>query len=182
MTAPPPAIESHEPLLSVRNNQSVPISIQSQPPLISAPIPVTTTSEIPTHSGIVTQVKQTLSNRFAMSAESSSVRYSPVYKNPENHIEELNFRLKTLNEQVYSNYSGNGNDAVGGPIPISDINPSVGSDNDKESELNIRQLESSISSLSGLPSGSSVVHSPEVVRNRQQLDKNWHIERYETDF
>lgn len=131
----------------------------------------------------MTQVKQTLSNRFAISSQSSSVRYSPVYKNPENHIEELNFRLKSLNQPVYGNYGGgNESGAVGGEAIVPDINPSVGSDNDKESELNIRQLESSISSLSGLPSGSSAVNSPEAARNKQELGKNWHVERYETDF
>lgn len=117
-----------------------------------------------------------------MSAQSSSVRYSPVYKNPDNHIEELNFRLKTLNDRVYSNFSGNGNDAIDGEALVPDINPSVGSDIDKESELNIRQLESSVSSLSGLPSGSSTINSPEAVRNHQKLAKNWHIERQETNF
>lgn len=180
ISASPPAIESHEPLLSDRENPVEPIPIQSQPPLISYPIPITTSSEIPTHSGIVTEVKQTLSNRFATSTQSSSYRYSPVYKNPENHIEELNFRLNSINDRVYSNYSDDG--AVGIDTVVPDINPSVGSDNDKESELNIRQLESSVSSLSGLPSGSSTVHSPEAVHKRQQIATNWHIERYETDF
>lgn len=158
----------------------MPTSTQSQLPVISQPI--TTSSEIPTQSEIVTQVKQTLSSQYAISAQSSSsVRYSPVYKNPENHIEELNFRLKTLNDQRnYGNLIGNGEGAVGGQLP--DINPSVGSDNERESELNIRQLESSVSSISGLPSGSSTVNSPQAERNRQNLTKDWHIERYETDF
>ena len=144
---------------------------------------ITAASEIPTQSEIVTQVKQTLSSQYAISAKSSSsVRYSPVYKNPENHIEELNFRLKTLNDQRrYGMLGGNGDGAVGGEV-VPDINPSVGSDNEKESELNIQQLESSVSSISGLPSGSSTVNSPEAVRNRQNLSKDWHIERYETDF
>lgn len=166
--------------MSGHENPVDPIPIQSQPLLISHPIPITAATEIPTNSGTVTEVKQSLSNRFAISAQSSSYQYSPVYKNPENHIEELNFRLKSINDRVYSNYSDDG--AVGGETIVPDINPSVGSDNEKESELNIRQLESSVSSISGLPSGSSTVHSPEAVRNRQQLATNWHIERYETDF
>lgn len=160
----------------------MPTSIQSQLPVISQPVPIIAATEVPTQSEVVTQVQQTLSSRYAISAKSSSsVRYSPVYKNPENHIEELNFRLKTLNDQRrYGTLGIPEEGAVGGQVP--DINPSVGSDNEKESELNIRQLESSVSSLSGLPSGSSTVNSPEAVRNRQNLSKDWHIERYETDF
>lgn len=118
-----------------------------------------------------------MSNRFVMStaSASSSVRYSPVYRAPPappGHIEELNMRLKALNGNVHVNiiekhsqmaYSG-------------DINPSVGSDTEKESDLNIRQLESSVSSLSGLPSS---VNSPEMAGNSQS---QWHVVRKETSF
>ncbi|XP_031618934.1 solute carrier organic anion transporter family member 74D isoform X2 [Contarinia nasturtii] len=178
-------VESHEPLLTHRENAEEPVSSQSQLPHISAPISITSTSQSSTAVGMVTQVKQSLSNRFVMSAQSkaSTVRYSPVYKNTtESHIEELNSRLKTLNERTCSSFSDN--DALGAQATlVPDINPSVGSDNEKDPEVNIRQLESSVSSLSGLPSGSSAINSPEIVRNRVvKLDENWHVERYETDF
>lgn len=176
-------MESQQPLLPpIDENppeQRAAAQISDEPPVISAPVQVTTTQQpnyaVP-HAGIVSQMKQTFQNRFTMASNSnsSSVRYSPVYKNPETHVEELNFRLKAMNERVYSN------DDVQ-PIP-SDINPSVGSDNEKESELNIRQLESSVSSLSGLPSGSSTVNSPETVQNRRHAGANWRVEHYETDF
>lgn len=119
-------------------------------------------------------VKQSLSSRFMASTSKRPItRYSPVYKVPETHIEELNLRLKALNDQ-------DPNEGVAARAILGvDINPSVGSDTEKEAELNIQQLESSVSSLSGLPSGSSAVNSPEAIRNQ---DKSWRIERHETDF
>lgn len=172
-------MESHEPLLTDRENMPEPVSSQSQLPQISAPI--TSPSQLSSAAGIVTQVKQSLASRFVMSTQSkaSTVRYSPVYKSTtEPHIEELNLRLKTLNGNTYSNYSEH--DAIGAQGTVPDINPSVGSDNEKESDVNIRQLESSVSSLSGLP---SAINSPESVRNRiTKLEENWRVERYETDF
>lgn len=153
-------------------------------PPISAPISNISTSEIPAHSGFAIQVKQSLAKQFIFSTQTSkasTVQYSPVYKNTGTHIEELNLRLKSLNKQT--NINSSDNDVAGAQAVLPDINPSVGSDNEKESELNIQQLESSVSSLSGLRSGSSAVNSPETVRNRQiKIDKNWHVERYETDF
>lgn len=187
----PAADESQQqPLLDpIDENPPEPSAIQpTQPsqPVSSAPAPVTTQSAAIPRPGIVSQMKQTFSNRFTMAtthSNSSSVRYSPVYKtHPETHVEELNFRLKALNERDYSNSNENDNGAVGGQAIPSDINPSVGSDTEKESELNIGQLESSVSSLSGLPSGSSTVHSPETVQNRRHAGANWRIEHYETDF
>lgn len=59
------------------------------------------------------------------------------------HIEELNVRLQQIKQQ-------------------GDINPSVGDISDKESDLNIRQLEESVSSLSGIES--SQFNSPEANR------------------
>lgn len=115
-----------------------------------------------------------MAGRLVTTAQSKSptARYSPVYKQPppENHIEELNLRLKTLNERVQIN------------LISGDINPSVGSDTEKELDINIQQLESTVSSLSGFPSGSSTVNSPEEAKKRRHQDKNWHVEKYETDF
>lgn len=117
-------------------------------------------------------------------SKSPNLRYSPVYKQPpENHIEELNLRLRTLNERVQITLIDARNGVSGEPADQSgDINPSVGSDTEKELEINIQQLESTVSSLSGLPSGSSTVNSPEEAKKRRHQDKNWHVERYETDF
>lgn len=120
--------------------------------------------------------------KFSMSSRSSrSSKYSPVYKLPENHVEELNLRLQELNSRVKLNLTDNREKAPK-PQPIfSDINPSVGDVSDKESDINIRQLESSVSSLSGLPSGSSTVNSPEAQRQKDRAT-NWHVEHYETNF
>lgn len=181
----PAAEESQQqPLLQpIEENPPDPIATQPSQPVSTAPAPITTQSGAVPRTGIVSQMKQTFSNRFTMTTHSdlSSVRYSPVYKNSEAHIEELNFRLKALNDRVHSDENGEG--AVGGQAIPSDINPSVGSDTEKESDLNIQQLESSISSLSGLPSApSSAVNSPEAVQNRRHAGANWRIEHYETDF
>lgn len=80
---------------------------------------------------------------------------------PDNHVDELNIRLQQIRQQ-------------------GDINPSVGDGSDKESELNIRQLESSISSLSGVMSGSSQFNSPEA--NRAPKPKGTANYKIETDF
>lgn len=179
-----PVAEPSQPLLSETENPPEPSTSENTRPTISAPIQVTTTSTIPMHSGIVTEVKSTMSNRFVASSHSKSlsVRYSPVYKAPEPHIEELNFRLKTL-ERVYGNVTTDDSIATAAPVHA-DVNPSVGSDTERESDINIRQLESSVSSLSGLPSGSSTVNSPETTANsrRRHEGRNWRVERYETDF
>lgn len=173
-----PQVVSTEPLLSDQERAIDTSDSQNEPPLISAPIPVTTESSA-VYTGTIPRVKQSLTSRFVSAnySNSSSLRYSPVYKNTENHIEELNFRLKSLN-RVHDEDDVDG-EAAGSQALPSDINPSVGSDNEKESELNIRQLESSVSSLSGLPSS---VNSPEDIQNRRHAGVNWRVERYETNF
>lgn len=95
-------------------------------------------------------------------------------KLPQTHIDELNFRLQTLTENVESN---NDPRAAFG----SDINPSVGDASDKESELNIRHLESTVSSLSGAQS-SSAVNSPEIIRDQIKHEAKYNFKRIETDF
>lgn len=151
-------------------------------PIISAPIQTTASRTITTHSGIVTEVKQSMSGRYVSTAQSKSpvFRYSPVYKQPDGHIEELNLRLKSLNERVQINLTSPNDGAHA--ILSGDINPSVGSDTEKESDVNIQQLESTVSSLSGVQSGSSMVNSPETAHNRRLKDENWRVERIETDF
>lgn len=105
----------------------------------------------------------------------NTVKYTQLARLPPNHIEELNFRLQTLNgaEIEYAQV------VVASPLPTfgSDINPSVGDISDKESELNIRQLESTISSLSGV--NSSTIGSPLSERNQPQAQSR--VGR-ETDF
>lgn len=98
-----------------------------------------------------------------------TVKYTQLARLPQNHIDELNFRLQTLNEHTEIQYA----EVVASPMPAfgSDINPSVGDISDKESELNIRQLESTVSSLSGV--NSSTVGSPlseRTVHNRRETD------------
>lgn len=88
------------------------------------------------------------------------VKYSQLAKLPQNHIDELNLRLQNITDPSEVQYA-----EVASPQPTfgSDINPSVGDISDRESELNIRQLESSVSSLSGVMS--STVGSPLSPRN-----------------
>ena len=101
------------------------------------------------------------------------MKYTQLARLPQNHIDELNFRLQTLTEVTEVQYA-----EVASPRPTfgSDINPSVGDISDKESELNIRQLESSVSSLSGV--NSSTVGSPLSARNDQRTG----FSGRETDF
>lgn len=96
-----------------------------------------------------------------------TVKYTQLARLPQNHIDELNFRLQTLNESVEIQYA----EVVASPMPAfgSDINPSVGDISDKESELNIRQLESTVSSLSGV--NSSTVGSPLSERNQTRVGR-----------
>lgn len=105
------------------------------------------------------------------------VKYTQLARLPPNHIEELNFRLQTLNESSEIEYA----QVIASPLPMnsfgSDINPSVGDISDKESELNIRQLESTISSLSGV--NSSTIGSPLSERNQPHAQSR--VGR-ETDF
>lgn len=150
---------------------------------------MTTSSTIPSESIAIAEAKPTMSNRFGAKVKSKSpviLRYSPVYKQPENHIEELNFRLKSINDRIHIKLTEtDGNSALGAQaMRGDDINPSVGSDTEKEVDINIQHLESTVSSLSPLPSSNSTaVNSPEnMATNRRNKDKNWHVDRYETDF
>lgn len=152
-------------------------------PIISAPIQTTNSSTL-THSGIVTGIKQSMSSRFVSTTNSKSPtsRYSPVYKQSDSHIEELNIRLKKFNEKVQINLVKPNDEHLDVSANISgDINPSVGSDTEKDSDVNIQQLESSVSSLSGVQSGSSTVNSPERLHKRHK-DKHQPVNRFETDF
>lgn len=83
-------------------------------------------------------------------------QYARVTKMPQSTLDELNFRLQTLSESDDDEEDGaRALSPKGKPQFGSDINPSVGDISDKESDLNIRQLESSVSSLSGITYGSS---------------------------
>lgn len=104
---------------------------------------------------------------------SSTVRYSPVYKASPEHIAELSTRLQTLNRHVQINIAEKHSKMTYANY----VNPSVESDTEKESKLNIKQLESSVSSLVGLPSGSTV-NSPEMPKGQQNT--HWPTDRFET--
>lgn len=191
----PPTAESSQPLLAQPQTSSsaVPVSAavtvqntnQDTRPIISAPIQTTAASSAatpsPTHSGIVTRMRQSMASRFVSSTKQNTetTRYSPVYKPPDNHIEELNFRLRSINDRVHIKFTDvdSGVSVLGAQaMRGDDINPSVGSDTDKETEINIQQLESTVSPLPSM--GSSAVNSPEVTRNQ---DKKWVGGGYETD-
>lgn len=148
-----------------------------------------TSSTVPNESVAITEAKPTMSNRLgAIPKTKSPVRYSPVYKQPDqNHIEELNFRLKSINDRIHiklTETDGSSGDVLGAQaLRGDDINPSVGSDTEKELDINIQHLESTVSSLSPMPSSNSTAfNSPDAAINRRNHNKNWHAERYETDF
>lgn len=173
-------------MLSTRDTQPQSTAQDAPRTIISPPIQITTSSAIATHARNVTEVTQSMPNPILATIQSKiphPERYSPVYKMSQTHIEELNFRLQGLTERHIARNDNGNVDAVDQAVLSGDINPSVGSDNEKESDLNIQQLESSVSSLSGLPTGSSTINSPEAVHvQRYQAEKNWRVERYETDF
>lgn len=153
------------------NNNNNSNSQQNMPRPIS---PAIQRVESPKPAKTVTASHQSMANRFITSSASttSAVRYSPVYKASPEHIEELNMRLQTLNRRVQINIAEKHSEMT----YVNDINPSVGSDTEKESELNIQQLESSVSSLSGIPSGSTV-NSPEMPKGQRT---HWPTDRFET--
>lgn len=175
------AAESNQPLLPT-HAESPQRTVHEQIPS-SLPIQTTPIGGIPTQSGTVTEVTQGTSNRIEVTSPSKlhPMRYSPVYKMSQTHIEELNFRLQSLNQRVHIDVVDSSN-AGAAAILSGDINPSVGSDNEKETDLNIQQLESSVSSLSGLQTGSSTINSPEATHSQRVQEKSWRVERYETDF
>lgn len=95
-----------------------------------------------------------------------------VKRVPDNHIDELNLRLQQIN----------GHNPLE-TVRYADVNPSIGDLSDRESEFNVHHLESNVSSLSGIASGSSVLHSPEIRRNQQTSDKQTiNVTSIETDF
>lgn len=94
-------------------------------------------------------------------------------------MDELKNRFQAMNERLRISLV---NDRPTPHVTFSDdINPSVGSDTERDSDVNIQQLESAVSSISGGPSGSSAVNSPETKRNRRD-PRDWRVEQYETDF
>lgn len=151
---------------------------------------MTTSNTAPTDSVAVTEAKPTMPNHYTGTIPKTkspvNLRYSPVYKQPDNHIEELNFRLKSINDRIHIKLTETDGNSVLGAQALrgDDINPSVGSDTEKEVDINIQHLESTVSSLSPMPSSmnSSAFNSPETATNRRNRNKNWHAERIETDF
>lgn len=145
---------------------------------------MTTSSTVPNESVALTEARPTMSHHTGAIPKSKSpvaLRYSPVYKQPENHIEELNLRLKSINERVHiklTEIHGSNSVLDAQAMRGDDINPSVGSDTEKEIDINIQHLESTVSPLPSL--SSTAVNSPDAAANRR--NPNWHIERYETDF
>lgn len=106
--------------------------------------------------------------------------YARIQRPP--HTEELDLQLQTLNENSETDSDMN-------VLPSrfrsrtfgSDINPSVGDISDRESDLDIRQLENSVSPLNGHGSSASPVEL-----NRQQIIARNNSDRLrnpsETDF
>lgn len=166
------APEVSQPLLPSSSSNDNNNSQQNAPRSIS---PAIRRVESPKPTETVTLPHQSMANRFVTStaSTSSAVRYSPVYKPSPEHIEELNTRLQTLNRRVHINIAEKHSEMT----YVNDINPSIGSDTEKESELNIQQLESSVSSLSGIPSGNTV-NSPEMPKG--QRNTHWPTDRFET--
>lgn len=81
------------------------------------------------------------------------VKFVVKRKLAHNHIEELNFRLQQANQAARTQTTD-------------DVNPSVGDASDKDSDVNIQHLESTVSSLSG--HSSNGVTSPETKRNKRR--------------
>lgn len=185
-------MEIIQPLLPTNSDQDVdtvdrpPVNVSTQPATEATPPQVPQEHFPSTSVGVLNPhysspkgafVDRSFSSRFMSSTStSSSTRYSPVYKEPENHVDELKTRFKSMNERVRISFVG---DKPTSSHTVSDVNPSVGSDTEREPDVNIQQLESTVSSLSGTPS--STVHSPEAKRNRGETTK-WHVEQRETDF
>lgn len=93
----------------------------------------------------------------------SPVKYSYLQKLPHNHIEELNFRLQQVEITATAIDPNSSDQRTFG----SDINPSVGDISDKESDINIQQLESSISPInSGSVTAESIYSSPVSRRDK----------------
>lgn len=102
------------------------------------------------------------------SREVVPVKFIVKPKVPQNHIEELNFRLQRANQTA---------------TVSDDINPSIGDTSDKDSDVNIQQLESTVSSLDGHTS--STITSPEIARSKKRTKQPTATIAYksiETDF
>lgn len=87
------------------------------------------------------------------------------------NAEELDFHMQELPEN-------NGSDVNVMPSRFrrtfgSDINPSVGDISDRESELDIRQLENSVSPLNGIHSSSISPPLPGTSGNQRNIDDNY---------
>lgn len=97
--------------------------------------------------------QESLPNKPSTSRTGVPVKFIVRKKLAQNHIEELNFRIQRANLTTQAETSA-------------DVNPSVGDISDKDSEFNMQQLESTVSSLSD-HSNSEVV-SPQAVRNKRR--------------
>lgn len=143
-------------LLSNPNNEFSLIfeaaQVQAEQPLLTSPAIHTIQESHQTHGDEGAYVSlQSPSNVPSTSRQGIPVKLVVKKKIAQNHIEELNFRIQQANRSAQAN---------------DDINPSVGSTSDKDSDFNIQQLESTVSSLSG--NSSSGVASPEIVRNKKR--------------
>lgn len=113
---------------------------------------------------------------MSASSTTSSTRYSPVYKAPENHVDELKTRFQAMNQNIRISF-------LGDPQPQG-LQPSAGSDTERESDASARIARSAGSSASGAHSdNSSTLSSPKRKRDHPKRDKvKWHVEQHETDF
>lgn len=169
-----------QPLLSHLDRTPVIHSIQQTEEENRRETPVSQVNTITEHSE--PNVSQIETQRAGTTA--SPLKYTYLQKLPhQNHIEELNFRLRSLEEHVEIVSPQPSTSQEIQPTFGSDINPSVGDISDRESELNIRQLESSVSSINGANSGSanaeSIYSSP--VSRREKPDRA-EFRAQETDF
>lgn len=96
--------------------------------------------------------QQSPTNEASTSRKGVPVKFIVRKKLAQNHIEELNFRIQRANLTTQAEANG-------------DVNPSVGDTSDRDSEFNIQNLESAVSSLSD--HSNSDVTSPQVVRNKR---------------
>lgn len=173
--------------------------------------PVTTTSEQPQTSPHVVDsslphqitpqmirgpyTERHFASQFMSSSSTrSSTRYSPVYKTPENHVDELKTRFQAMNQNIRISLIG---DRLS-PQSV-DVQQSIGSDVERESDTGAStgaglgtgagagtgayQIRSPASSLSGALSDTSSISSPKLKRNMHSRDRvKWHVEQHETDF
>lgn len=121
---------------------------------------------------------------MSASSTTSSTQYSPVYKlTPDNHVDELKTRFQAMNQNIRISLIGDRASPQPQATSGDGIQQSIGSDTERESDTGVQHVRSTASSISGVHSDSSSVHSPKTKRNTHSRDRaKWHVEQHETDF